>query len=223
VRCAVLVNAAEPRLYGVLLASVVASVAVLGTVPSSGAQGIVVNVLLGVSLLLAVRVAGVARPLLLIALVVAAAGLVAGVLHAADLIIGDGEARAMGALLVLFGPPAVGLGVVRSLRASAAVRVEAVMGVLTVYLLLGLLFAYVVGAIDRLGGAPFFADGVPATMQNCVYFSFTALTTTGFGDITARTPLGHTLTVYQALIGQIYLVTVVSLIVSNLKRREPAA
>jgi hypothetical protein len=52
-----------------------------------------------------------------------------------------------------------------------------------------------------------------------VYFSFTTLTTAGFGDLTARTDLGHTLTVFEALIGQIYLVTVVSLIVSNLGRR----
>jgi hypothetical protein len=34
----------------------------------------------------------------------------------------------------------------------------------------------------------------------------------------ARTDLGHTLAVSEALIGQIYLVTVVSLIVSNLGR-----
>ena len=42
----------------------------------------------------------------------------------------------------------------------------------------------------------------------------------GYGDFVARTDLGHTLAVIEALIGQIYLVTVVSLIVSNL--RPPA-
>ena len=36
--------------------------------------------------------------------------------------------------------------------------------------------------------------------------------TCGYGDITARTDLGHTLSVGEALAGQIYLVTVVSLI-----------
>jgi hypothetical protein len=39
----------------------------------------------------------------------------------------------------------------------------------------------------------------------------------GYGDLTARSDLGHTLSVFEALIGQIYLVTVVSLIVSNLR------
>jgi hypothetical protein len=45
----------------------------------------------------------------------------------------------------------------------------------------------------------------------------------GYGDFVARSNLGHTLSVSEALIGQIYLVTVVSLIVSNLRRPERRA
>ena len=88
-------------------------------------------------------------------------------------------------------------------------------------MLIGLLFAFVFGAVDRLGGDPFFAEGTPATMARCLYFSFTTLTTVGYGDLTARSDLGHTLCVFEALTGQIYLVTVVSLIVGNLRRRDP--
>jgi hypothetical protein len=61
-----------------------------------------------------------------------------------------------------------------------------------------------------------FAGGQPATVSNCLYFSFTTLTTVGYGDLATRSSLGHTLSVFEALLGQIYLVTVVSLIVSNL-------
>jgi hypothetical protein len=43
------------------------------------------------------------------------------------------------------------------------------------------------------------------------------LTTVGYGDVTAATNLGHTLSVSEALLGQIYLVTVVSVIVSKLR------
>jgi nucleoside permease NupC len=117
-------------------------------------------------------------------------------------------------------PPALALGVLRSLRASREVRVEAVMGVLTLYMLLGLLFAFVYGAIDHLGRQPFFADGRVASTAHCVYFSFTTLTTAGYGDFTAAGDVGHTLSILEALVGQIYLVTVVSLIVSNLGRRD---
>jgi hypothetical protein len=133
--------------------------------------------------------------------------------------VGDGVARLMNALLVALGPPVVALGVVRSLRASRQVRIEAVAGVLSLYILLGMLFAFTFGAIDRFGDGSFFTDDVTATVSNCLYFSFTTLTTVGYGDLTARTDLGHTLAVFEALIGQIYLVTVVSLIVSNLGRR----
>jgi hypothetical protein len=121
--------------------------------------------------------------------------------------------------LAALGPPAVAIGVIRDLRSSRAVRVQAVMGVLSLYMLIGMFFAFVFGAIDRLGGDPFFADGTPATVANCLYYSFTTLTTVGYGDLTARTDAGHTLSILEALTGQIYLVTVVSLIVSNLGRR----
>jgi hypothetical protein len=93
------------------------------------------------------------------------------------------------------------------------------MGVLALYLLLGMLFALSYGAIDRLGGDPVFAGGEDATASRCLYFSFTTLTTVGYGDIVTRSDLGHTLAVFEALLGQIYLVTVVSVLVSNLRRR----
>jgi hypothetical protein len=97
------------------------------------------------------------------------------------------------------------------------------MAVLSLYMLIGMFFAFVFGAIDRLGGDPFFTEGTQATVSNCLYYSFTTLSTVGYGDLTARTDVGHTLSIFEALMGQIYLVTVVSLIVSNLGRRAAAA
>ena len=90
------------------------------------------------------------------------------------------------------------------------------MGVLALYMLIGMLFAFVYGTIDYVSDTPFFAGGEVATVSRCLYFSFTTLTTVGYGDLTAGTDLGHTLAVFEALLGQIYLVTVVSVIVSNL-------
>ena len=209
----------QSRRFSLLLCAVVAAVAVQGAVPPGAVQQVVVSTLLATSLLLSFRIARVTRRVLGIAIVLAVAGVAVSVLRAATGVVGDGEARVMNALLVTLGPPAVGLGVVRSLRAHREVRLEAVMGVLSLYMMLGLLFAFVYGAIDQLGGAPFFGNGLEATVARCVYFSFSTLTTAGFGDLTARTDLGHTLTVFEALVGQIYLVTVVSLIVGNLGRR----
>jgi hypothetical protein len=201
----------------------VASVAVQGAAPPGRVQQVVVSVLLGANLLLAVVVARVTPRLLRLAGLLALAGVALSLVRALSGELGGGEVRVMNAAVVLFGPPAVALGVLRTLRTSREVRIEAVSGVLSLYMLIGLLFAFVYGAVDRLGGDPFFADGTPATVARCLYFSFTTLTTVGYGDLAARSDLGHTLCVFEALIGQIYLVTVVSLIVGNLGRRNDAA
>ena len=208
----------RPGPYGLLLATVLASVGVQGAAPPGDLQQIVVSVLLGASLVLAVLVARVRPRLMRLAVAFALAGVAVNLAKSLGGVFGEGEVRAMNAAVVLLGPPAVATGLLRTLRVTHEVRLEAVSGVLSLYVLLGLLFAFLFGAIDRLGGAPFFADGQPATAAHCLYFSFTTLTTVGYGDFVARTDLGHTLCVFEMLIGQIYLVTVVSLIVSNLRR-----
>ncbi len=131
-------------------------------------------------------------------------------------------ARISNMLLVLFAPPAIVIGVIRTLRARGRVTVEAVFGTLCLYVLIGMFFAFLYGTIDRVSG-PFFSQDVSATVARCLYFSFTTLTTTGYGDLTAASNLGHTLAVSEALFGQIYLVTVVAVIVGNLSRPRRGA
>jgi hypothetical protein len=53
-----------------------------------------------------------------------------------------------------------------------------------------------------------------------VYYSFTVLTTTGFGDYTAAHPVGHALAVLEMLTGQLYLVTVIGIVVGNFAGRR---
>jgi hypothetical protein len=184
-------------------------------------QAVLVSALLGLNLVLAVRVARAKPRLAQAAVALAVAGVAVNLLLAVTETVGEGEVRLMNALVVLLGPPAVAIGVLRSLRINRVVRIDAVSGVLSLYMMLGMLFAFVYGSLDRFGGDPFFAGGEEATVARCLYFSFTTLTTVGYGDLTARSDLGHTLCIFEALIGQIYLVTVVSLIVGNLGRREP--
>jgi len=116
---------------------------------------------------------------------------------------------------------ALSVGVISSgllrLILHRGVDVTAVLGALSVYLLIGLTFAFLVGAIATGFSGPYFAEGIDGTQADRVYFSFTALTTTGFGDLTARTRGGHALAVLEMLIGQLYLVTVIALLVSNLR------
>jgi hypothetical protein len=206
------------RRYGLLLVTTILSLGVQGIVPPSAPQEVAVTALAGASLMLAFRAADLPPRLIELAAGLALAILAVSVIAAAGGGIGDGAVRAMNAALVALGPPAVAVGVVRDLRSSGQVRVAAVMGVLSLYMLLGMLFGFVYGALDRFGSDPFFASDASATVSHCLYFSFTTLTTVGYGDLVARSDTGHTLAVFEALLGQIYLVTVVSLIVSNLGR-----
>jgi|SRR5215212_5076970 len=207
--------------YGLLLLATVASVAVQGVAEPGSVQQVVVTALAGGTLVLAFHAGGLAPRFTKAVIAFAVAALIVAVVRATAGGIGEGAARAVNAALVALGPPAVAIGLLRELRASQEVRIQAVAGVLCLYVLVGMTFGFVYGAIDNLGGDPFFAGGEAATVAHCLYFSLTTLATVGYGDFVARSDLGHTLAVSEALIGQIYLVTVVSLIVSNLRR--PAA
>ena len=207
-----------PRRYGALLACSIALLGVQGVFPAGAVQQILVASLAGGSLLLAIRAAGLAPALLRTAVGLAVVVLALSVLRATVGGVSDGAARASVAALLVLGPPAVAVGVYRDLQSSGHVQLQAVAGVLSLYLLLGMAYALVYGTIDMLGSGDFFASGADASVSRCLYFSFTTLTTVGYGDLVAGTDLGRTLAISEALLGQIYLVTIVSLLVSNLGR-----
>jgi hypothetical protein len=208
--------------FGLLLGAILTSFALQGILTPEKWEQVVVSSLLGITLLLALWTADAKPRLMRPTGVVVAAVILLSIAEAANGNVDGGAVRLANALLIALAPAAIIIGVVRSLRSRQAVTLEAVFGVLCVYILLGMFFAFIYGSIDRIGGNPFFAGGQPASVAQCLYFSFTTLTTVGYGDFTARTNLGHTLSVSEALLGQIYLVTVVSLIVANLGRSRTA-
>jgi hypothetical protein len=110
-------------------------------------------------------------------------------------------------------------GLVR-LVIERGVVLQAVFGALAVYMLVGLMFAFLIGALATGESGPYFASGTDATQNARVYFSFTALTTTGFGDYTAATRAGRALAVLEMLVGQLYLVTVIATLVGNLRHQR---
>ncbi len=216
----------ERQRFGLLLLAIAIVFALQGIAEPGRWGQVIAAIMLGATLLLALWVAELQPRLMRAALVLILAVIALSVVQAVNGVVDGAATRLANALLVMLAPPAIVVGVLRNLRARQAVTVQAVLGVLCVYLLLGMFFAYVYGSIDNLGGSPFFAGGEPATVARCLYYSFTTMTTVGYGDLTARSNLGHTLSVSEALLGQIYLVTVVSLIVGNVSRgsrRPPSA
>ena len=206
--------------FGLVLVFITASFMVEGTLSGNDWAQFVVTALLGTTLLLTFWAADM-KPRLLRRAAIAVVAAVAAVIVTVAL--GDNTAEGIGRLanaaLVALAPPALVIGMLRSIRRNQAVTLEAVLGGLSLYVLVGMFFAFVFGAVDNLGGEPFFAQGVAATPERCSYFSFSTLTTVGFGDLTARGDLGRTLAVFEALVGSLYLVTVVSVGVSNLVPR----
>src|SRR2546421_413652 len=97
------------------------------------------------------------------------------------------------------------------------VNAQSVTGAICIYILIGLLFLFVYGAIAVLGSGHFFAQGTDGTRSLRLYFSYVTLATLGYGDYTPAGDLGHTLAVLEALVGQLYLVTVLALLVSRLR------
>jgi hypothetical protein len=129
----------------------------------------------------------------------------------------------VGAVLVLVASA----GIARGIGLQPVVDLRTMFGVVAIYLLIGQFFAYVYQAVAAAGTGSFFAAGQPNTVANFLYFSYVTQATVGYGDFTAASRLGHTLSVVEALFGQLFLVTVVALVVGNVGRarrrlRNPA-
>ena len=136
--------------------------------------------------------------------------------------VGVGTLLPVTACLVALAPPAIVYGAVRRLRAERRVTVDLVFAVLGIYLLLGFAFSLAFQLVADIEQGDFFAGGDPESPANTLYFSFVTLTTVGYGDLAAATGLGRALAIAEALAGQIYLVTVVAVIVSTLAARVTA-
>jgi hypothetical protein len=141
------------------------------------------------------------------------------VLGIATGVVGTSGAFLVGTLVVALVPVALGGGLLRLIR-DEGVTIQAVAGALAVYLLVGLLFASAISFAATVQGSSFFAQAGHVTNGDRVYYSFTVLTTTGFGDYTTATPAGHAIAVLEMLIGQLYLVTVIGILIGNFVGRR---
>ena len=125
--------------------------------------------------------------------------------------------------LILVFDMAVPAAVALRIKDSPRVSLQTLLAGLVIYLHIGLIFATVYGGIASIEGRSFFHAAGPVAHSDYVYYSFATLTTVGYGDLTAAAPLGRMLSAIEALLGQVYLVTVVALIVSRFGTESRAA
>ena len=83
-----------------------------------------------------------------------------------------------------------------------------------------MMFAFLYAAINGISSGPFFVQTSHATVPDFLYFSYITQTTVGYGDFTAAGDLGRALAVLEALTGQLYLVTIIAVLVSRLSGRN---
>lgn len=217
----------EPRRgFGPVLGAIVIAVTFQLSAPDTDPTQLVGVLIHGCVIVLALRAAGAERRLIDWAAIVIALFAVAATVA---VLVPGGPAsaapRVLTLVLVLLTPTVVIAGVIRELREDGTVTVQTVICGLCIYLLLGLAFASLYGAVEDLGDQQFFNHGIPGSPDDFLYFSLATLTTTGYGDFSAATELGRAMSVTEALIGQIYLVTVLAVIVSNVgqrRRRSPS-
>jgi ion channel len=148
-----------------------------------------------------------------LALVLVVGGSIAA---AANLV--SGGRVASGAVGLAAGILTIAIAVVIAAGAieQGEVNSKSVAGVICVYLLLGLVFTFLYSVLAALGDGAFFAQGTDGTRAIRLYFSFVTLATLGYGDYSPAGDLGHMLAVLEALIGQLYLVTVVAVVVTRI-------
>jgi hypothetical protein len=205
--------------YGIVLALALASVVFFIVTPDRPLSR-AIGLLLTTAMLLVAVVTGRGGAVMRDS-TATAAGLVA--LGVAIAIAAEGLSQwigsALGILLVVGTIAELVVGLMRLLR-TRGVRVQAVAGALAVYLLLGLLFSLLVTVGAHVGHGDYFAQGTDGSQSQHVYYAFTTMTTTGYGDLTPTGSYGRAVAVVAMLIGQIYLVTVIALLVGNLRRRR---
>jgi len=202
--------------YGAVLILTLAMATFVLATPDTAATRAVDLAVAGAGLLVAMLTSG-ARPgvrraagvALFVALLLAGVAALVGV-HPGMLVFSATAVVNAVTIVVILG------GLVRLVQEDG-VGLQTVFGALAIYLLVGLAFGFLIGAAAVGVSGDYFAQGTDGVQSQRVYFSFTVLTTTGFGDLTARTAPGRALAVLEMLIGQLYLVTVIATLVGNLR------
>lgn len=116
---------------------------------------------------------------------------------------------------------AVAMGaVLRRVVTADSVSSRTILGAISVYASLGILFTWAYGLIDRIEGGGFFGHVAGIQGSDFLFFSYTTLTTTGYGDLVPAGQVGRMVSGLEMMLGQIFLVTLVAGLVSLWKPGE---
>jgi Ion channel len=124
---------------------------------------------------------------------------------------GEGAVAFMSAVLYLIAP----FSITRSLIFRREVDLQTVLGAIDIYLLVGMLFAFIYRFLGVVQPSAFFGAATgDGKLPQDLFFSFTTLTTTGYGNLVPAGNPGQTFSVAEMLIGQLFLVIAVAKVIN---------
>lgn len=121
-----------------------------------------------------------------------------------------GGVSLVSSLLYLVAP----FSIARHLLFRRQVDRETVLGAIDIYLLIGMLFAFIYRFLSVAQPGSFFGAGGSGTIPQVLFFSFTTLTTTGYGNLVPAANPGQSFAVLEMLVGQLFLVTAVAKVIN---------
>jgi hypothetical protein len=200
--------------YGLLLAVLMVSYVLSAFIQEKWFTGVQIGLFLVVTLL-AFRAENFKRRAAQWAATVAIAGSIVAVFLALNKSEVDSAlAYSWSAVLLLFAVAVI----VRRVLAQPEVTLQSIFGAISAYIIIGLMFAAVYEAINQFTAHEFFVQTSTPTLKTFQYFSFTTLTTLGYGDYTTQNSGGQAVAVMEALLGQIFLATLVARLVAGFRR-----
>ena len=206
--------------YGWVLLLLGATFIVMAAGPPDAWTRVLTVFLQGLTLMAALLASRVSRRLFRVAAVVALVSLLTAL--GSVVVSGSQQPTSVFFLLNILLVATVPWVIARALWERQVIDVKTVLGAVCIYVLLGMMFAFIYAAINGLGNDDFFVQTRHATTPDFLYFSYITQTTVGYGDFTASGDLGRALAVLEALTGQLYLVTIIAVLVSRLSGRNVA-
>ena len=201
----------SPNSYGMVLALIVATYLV--AVSASARWAPVVVLIQVVTVWFALRTSRAAR---VVRIAVDAVLTVAVLFAVLDIFTGlpsEPESRvfAVSAVLYLIAP----ISMIRHVATRPRVDLETLLGAIGAYLMIGMCFAFAYRFIALESATPFFGSAGEGTLDQVLFFSFTTLTTTGFGNYVPVANPGQTLSVAEMLFGQLFLIIAVGKVIAS--------
>jgi len=107
--------------------------------------------------------------------------------------------------------------IIRQMIHAHKVDTNVIFGAMNIYLVAGLIWGYAFVLLNHFDVTAFHMPSYEVLTQEVeifIYYSFTTLTTLGYGDIVAQSAQARMLSVLEAVFGQLYLAIVVAKLVS---------